>query len=44
MCISSVSCRYPYGPVKLLMNALIILLCVKRDGMLPVENAGVFVA
>lgn len=25
--------RYPYGPVKLLMNTLIILLCVKRDGI-----------
>lgn len=23
--------RYPYGPVKLLMNTLIILLCVKRE-------------
>lgn len=27
-------CRYPYGPVKLVMNALIILLCVKRDDAL----------
>lgn len=36
--------RYPYGPVKLLMNALIILLYVcmyksalKRDGMLSID-------